>query len=292
MNPQARTAEMLVERIGDEIVVYDKERFEAHRLNASAGLVWQHADGSRTEAELAGLLRERLGLPADERLVRLALAELDRAHLMLPGAPVGHAISRRDAMRHLRKAAYLVPVVVSVAVPTPAAAQSGSPTGPSGSVPTVAPPATPTPAPTAAPTATPPPANTTPPGPTPTPTPTSGINPGTYTLTGTATRRSQTGTCNFLPSFAAQVALQVTAAGTCTAQIVEQATRTYSGTMNRTTGEFNCTGNNSFLGCTETNGTCNGTYTGSTLRCTETIPLSGCCSGTVVYDFIDFTPLR
>ncbi len=59
MQPQARQDKLLVQEVGDELVVYDQKRHVAHSLNRTAALVWQNCDGQRTVADLAALL----GLP-------------------------------------------------------------------------------------------------------------------------------------------------------------------------------------------------------------------------------------
>ena len=129
MHPQARTTELIVQHLADETVIYDLARAHAHALNPSAALVWRHADGATSIPQLAALLQTELGGPADERLVWLALQRLGEAHLLeTPGA--GHAvtrISRRELARQLQLVgglAVLVPAVMSVVVPEPAAAAS------------------------------------------------------------------------------------------------------------------------------------------------------------------------
>ena len=113
---KARETGLVVrEPTGGEVVVYDKERHQAHCLNPTAGFVFRHADGRRTPADIAVLL----GPGADESLVRLALDQLAVAGLLeRPSTP-----SRRDLLRQVGLgAAVLAPAVVSLLVPTPAEA--------------------------------------------------------------------------------------------------------------------------------------------------------------------------
>jgi hypothetical protein len=133
LTPVARTNGLIAEDIWDEVVVYDQSSDRIHRLNASAALVWRHADGSRTTSDLAALLAERLGLPADEALVQIALEDLARADLLATPLPVdpAAAISRRQALERLAAVAALIPVVASIVAPTPLAAQSST-TAPTG----------------------------------------------------------------------------------------------------------------------------------------------------------------
>ncbi len=124
MLPKARTKGVLVQEVGDELVVYDTERKEAHRLSPSAALVWRKADGTRSLEQLSSLVGEELGVPGDE-VAQLALDELSRGNLLDYGVTV--QVSRRAAMRKLAAAgvaALLIPSVSSVAAPTAAMAAS------------------------------------------------------------------------------------------------------------------------------------------------------------------------
>ena len=86
MTPRAR-AGMLSEQVGDEVIVYDKERARAHRLNRTAGLVWQHANGARTVPDLVAVLQQELDPIADENLVMCTLDNLSAARLLEESAP-------------------------------------------------------------------------------------------------------------------------------------------------------------------------------------------------------------
>ncbi len=43
--PKARHTDLLVEKIGDETILYDGQRQLAHSLNRSASIVWENSDG-------------------------------------------------------------------------------------------------------------------------------------------------------------------------------------------------------------------------------------------------------
>jgi hypothetical protein len=130
MHPRARQNDILVERVGDETIVYDGERHEAHSLNRSASLVWQHSDGEHSVPQLAELLGSELGIEPDESLVEYALDRLANAHL-IENEPA-ESLSRRDAVRRLTLAGAAVvglPIVLSMVAPTEAMAASGSQNG-------------------------------------------------------------------------------------------------------------------------------------------------------------------
>jgi len=123
MHPKARTLGMLVEQVGDETIVYDRERQVAHALNRSAGIVWQYSDGSRSVPELAAALGKALRIPPNDSLVEYALDELASAHLL-----ENNRVTRRGALRRITygaSVAVALPAVLSIVAPTPAMAASG-----------------------------------------------------------------------------------------------------------------------------------------------------------------------
>lgn len=128
MTPHAREDGLVAQEMGDETVVYDLVRHRAHRLNRTAALVWRHCNGQRSLDDLASLLAKDLGATADDKLVWLALEQLEKAHLLrdkLPSRPRSNAFSRRELGSRLRLTgalAVLLPVVTSIIAPTPAEA--------------------------------------------------------------------------------------------------------------------------------------------------------------------------
>jgi hypothetical protein len=133
MLPNARQDKLLLQEIGDELVVYDQERHHIHHLNRTAAVVWRHCDGQTSVAEIARLLQNELNVPVDEEVVWLALDRLEKVHLMkerMTRPPGLVRIGRREIVRRLGRiaaAAFLLPVVTSIVTPTPAFAQSACP---------------------------------------------------------------------------------------------------------------------------------------------------------------------
>lgn len=127
MTPKARESHLLVHRVEDEIVVYDKKRKRAHRLNETAAKVWGRLDGERTTIDIAA------DLDVDGSVVDLAIDDLANARLLESSEPL--SVSRRTALRKVASAAaigFLLPAVTSIAAPLAAQAQSagsGSKTG-------------------------------------------------------------------------------------------------------------------------------------------------------------------
>lgn len=114
------------ERVADEILAVKPDTLEAHALNQSAAAVFDLCDGKTSKSEIAAEIQRRTGLPADEEIVELALAELVDAGLVVVDEPEPPStISRRSLIRRLSLSAaavMMLPVVETILVP-PAAAQ-------------------------------------------------------------------------------------------------------------------------------------------------------------------------
>jgi len=116
--PLARSEDLIIEEIGDEVIVYDSNADTAHCLSPDAASVWRRCDGRTPIDGLAA----QIGLSAER--VETALDELERCALLEePRAATGH--TRRDLSLKLAKvtaAAAAAPLIISVAAPTPAQA--------------------------------------------------------------------------------------------------------------------------------------------------------------------------
>jgi hypothetical protein len=124
MKPETRRSGLLIRELPDELLVYDQERHRAHCLNRTAALVFRHADGTRSVADLARAFDPAAG-PAEEEVVKLALAQLAAGGL-LEGESAVEAparLTRRDLARRVGiAAAVLLPAVATIVAPTPAEA--------------------------------------------------------------------------------------------------------------------------------------------------------------------------
>jgi DNA-binding MarR family transcriptional regulator len=84
----ARRDGVLSERLGEEIVLYDQEADTAHCLAPALAAVWEHADGTRSDTQIA----HATGL--DERDVADALDQLREAGLLEQQEPATPAARR------------------------------------------------------------------------------------------------------------------------------------------------------------------------------------------------------
>ena len=124
MGLEARSNNLLVHNVGAEMVVYDRDRQTAHRLNETATAVWQRLDGRTSATRIASDLR------CDPNVVIMAIDHLQGAHLLEAKDP--SPVSRRSAVRkvaRLAAAGLVLPVVSSISAPMPAMAASGGQAG-------------------------------------------------------------------------------------------------------------------------------------------------------------------
>jgi hypothetical protein len=127
LKPVARSEDLLIEEVGDELLVYDQLSNQAHCLGTLAARVWQACDGETSAEALAS----KLDLDSDS--VARALAELSDCKLLEGDGPLvvsNGGITRRDLGFRAAKvgaAAAAVPLIVSIAAPVPAAAITPTP---------------------------------------------------------------------------------------------------------------------------------------------------------------------
>jgi Coenzyme PQQ synthesis protein D (PqqD) len=128
--PRARTSDLIVEEVVDEVLVYDLRSNEAHCLNTTAAAIWRACDGNTPIASLAEQINAVTGAPRDQDVVWHGLEQLHQ-HDLLEGtyAPPPGLISRRELIATLKTAALLLPLITSIIVPTAAMAGSCGPQG-------------------------------------------------------------------------------------------------------------------------------------------------------------------
>lgn len=130
--PRARHDHLVVEVIGDELLIYDTVNDRAHTLNRTAAAVWKLCDGKRSVSEITILVARQLHQPINEQTVWYALEKLDEFQLLAESVRVPPAmagISRREFLTKFAVAAAVVPVVKTLQIP---AAPSGASCGGSG----------------------------------------------------------------------------------------------------------------------------------------------------------------
>ena len=134
--PLARTADLVVQEVDTEVLVYDEKSHEAHCLNPTSALVWRHCDGRTTASEMAAILHRTLGTPLDIDVVEVALEQLAKADLVheltVPFRSAA-AVTRRRMLGRLSAAGVamaLAPLVTTVLTQTAKAQASKAPPPP------------------------------------------------------------------------------------------------------------------------------------------------------------------
>jgi len=128
MRPVARKKRLLVEEVEGETLVYDLRRHKAHCLNDIAAFVWERCDGSNTVEDLMRLAERELGVTSSEEFIGLALDRLKESALLeqpvedSDAEPHAPRYSRREVLKSLAKVGVVLPLVASIAVPSPAQA--------------------------------------------------------------------------------------------------------------------------------------------------------------------------
>jgi hypothetical protein len=124
----AQHKDAIVRPLSEEFLVYDKETSQAHCLNRTATDVWKLCDGKITVAEIIQKLDRKSKSPVDERIVWMALRQLQKSGLLVGrilSSKEKNILSRRALVKKMGVAAALaLPVVTSILVPTAAQAVS------------------------------------------------------------------------------------------------------------------------------------------------------------------------
>ena len=119
---------LMINALGDEVVVYDPETTRASCLNSFAAGVLTLCDGQRSASDIT---RDLPLEDVDERMVSLALADLQKAELLQDGFPVASnayaRTNRRDLLRRIGVgAAGAIPIVVGITTPAHASHPAGT----------------------------------------------------------------------------------------------------------------------------------------------------------------------
>ena len=136
MSYRIKTEGYRVRRTDDGgMLVYDERTDIGHVLNPSVAVVYDLCDGERSVADMARYVAAETGLPADDEIVVLALAQLREAGLLDESEPttaalasVNTGVTRRSLLKRLAVGAgalALLPAIDSVADVSKLAAATG-----------------------------------------------------------------------------------------------------------------------------------------------------------------------
>jgi hypothetical protein len=125
--PKARSADLTIEDLSDEIVVYDRTSDQVHLLSALTANVWRLCDGKRQTTDIADALE---GQEASTNAVDVALAELEAFQLLERPREVDHGaapgdLSRRSLLTHAAGAsAFAAGTILTLKAPLAASLMS------------------------------------------------------------------------------------------------------------------------------------------------------------------------
>src|SRR5438477_5068457 len=123
--PLRRKRGLKVEEFDHEVLVYDLDRHQAHCLNPVAAKIWMLCDGESSIADLAAEVAADAGRDPDESVIVRALELLSEASLLESPSTITADLvdaSKRRTLGRLGWAA-VVPIVMSIGVPSPAFGQ-------------------------------------------------------------------------------------------------------------------------------------------------------------------------
>jgi hypothetical protein len=124
--PLARSQDLVIEELEDELLVYDRANNRAHCLGATAAIVWRACDGTSDVQSLS------VALGLSPELVTDAVDELESLELLdgLHLVDGSGGITRREMTLRSMKAGGAIaaaPMIYSIVVPTAAAAATPTP---------------------------------------------------------------------------------------------------------------------------------------------------------------------
>ncbi|HSK72114.1 MAG TPA: PqqD family protein [Pyrinomonadaceae bacterium] len=124
MIPKARKAELVVQEVSDEVLVYDLRTNRAHCLNETAAFVWKSCDGKNSVVEIGKKCQRESGKPVSEEMIWLAIEQLGKRELLeAPVEVVFEGQTRREALKRIGLGAMIaLPIITSLTAPTAALA--------------------------------------------------------------------------------------------------------------------------------------------------------------------------
>jgi hypothetical protein len=122
--PIARSEDLVIQELAEEVLVYDLKTDKAHCLNQTSASVWKACNGENSITDIIECLETQMGNEVPEKLVRLAIDQLNERNLLSEKVPQNFAVeNRRQVLKKIALAsAIALPVVYSLVAPTAALA--------------------------------------------------------------------------------------------------------------------------------------------------------------------------
>jgi hypothetical protein len=127
--PVSRKENIVVQEVGDELMIYDLDKNKAFCLNQTSAAIWHLCDGKKSLLEISEEFGKKSKASADENLVWLALDQLKREGLV-SGAKIEskfNGMTRREVIGKVGLSSMVaLPLVSSLIAPSSVQAQSGA----------------------------------------------------------------------------------------------------------------------------------------------------------------------
>lgn len=122
LKPTSRKANIVVQDLENEILIYDLTINKAYCLNETSALVFQLCDGTNSVAEISDLMSIKLKTLVSEDLVQFALEGLRKDNLLENGELLPNyfaGLNRREIVKKIGFASMVaLPIVASIIAPT------------------------------------------------------------------------------------------------------------------------------------------------------------------------------
>ena len=122
--PTARKADLVIQELSDEVLVYDLKNNKAHCLNQTAALVWKSCDGKNSISEILSNFEKHSGGKVSEDFIWLAIDQLNEKNLFDEDITSKFAgQNRRQVLKTIGLASVMaLPIVASLTAPSAAMA--------------------------------------------------------------------------------------------------------------------------------------------------------------------------
>lgn len=129
IKPVAKTSEILVQELENELLIYNLKTNQAFCLNETSAIIYQLCDGTKTVAEISRTLNKNLKQSISEDLIWLTLDSFKKDNLLEESDEFKinfNGLTRRQVIKKIGFATMIaLPIVSSVVAPSAAMAQSG-----------------------------------------------------------------------------------------------------------------------------------------------------------------------
>lgn len=121
-NPESRAHNIVVQKLEDEVLVYDLLKNKAFCLNKTSAVIWQTCNGERTLEEIAEVSGKTLNAAVTTEMVWLALEQFKKDNLLAENTnnvSLFNGMTRREVIRKVSVGSLIaLPIVSSLVAPT------------------------------------------------------------------------------------------------------------------------------------------------------------------------------